>query len=186
MIKTLFLVLTFTAASLVSGRADTVNLSGDTTGAPTFLRPTETGARSFFNVPYNVYQFNVSVSGQFTFTLTAADPANYDTYLHLFANSFDPNDLSDPATNFLAGNDDRVLGRPDLGSGLTNFTLNAGQTYFFVVDGFFPTDAGAYTATITGPGVINIVPEPASTTLVILSGLGLAFVARRQLRSARA
>lgn len=116
--------------------ADTLNLNGDTSGAPSFVRPTESGARSFFTVPYQVYQFNVTTSGAFTFTLTAANPANYDTFLHLFAGAFDPTDLSDPAANFLAANDDRDFTNSFLGSGLTNVPLNAGTSYFLVVDGF--------------------------------------------------
>ena len=89
-------------------------------------------------------------------------------------------DLSDPAASFLAGNDDRVLGNPELGSGLTNFSLNAGTTYFLVVNGFFPTDAGAFTATISGNGPIQVVPEPSTRALLLLSALGLAWIGFRK------
>ncbi len=166
--------------------ADTLTLAGTTIGAPTFNRPTETGARSFFTVPYQVYQFNVATTGQFTFTLTAINPASYDTFLHLFLNAFNPLDLSDPATNFLAGNDDRVLGSSELGSGLTNFTLNAGATYFLVVDGFFAADAGGFSATITGPGAINVIPEPSTTALLALAGAGFVWLVRRRRSTRRA
>lgn len=169
-----------------SAFADTVNLAGDTTGAPLFTRPTETGARSFFSVPYNVYQFNVTTSGQFTFNLTALDPSTYDTFLHLFVDAFNPMDLSDPAANFLAANDDLNPNDPTLGSRLLNVNLTAGTTYFLVVDGFFGTDAGAYAASITGPGTINVVPEPSTTALCLFALAGIAFVARRQVRRARA
>ncbi len=44
-----------------------------------------------------------------------------------------------------------------------------------MVDGFFPTDAGAFTASISGPGTTNDVPEHASTlALLSVSGLLLA------------
>ncbi len=94
--------LLFPAALL----ANTIDFVGNTSGAPTFNRPTESGARSFFSVPFVAYQFNVLTSGAFTFTLNAADPAHYDTFLHLFVDAFDPADLSDPTVNFLAANDD--------------------------------------------------------------------------------
>lgn len=184
--KPLLLAFSFATLSLASALADTVNLSGDTTGAPTFNRPTETGARSMVGgaVPFNTYQFNVSTSGQFTFTLTAIDPSSYDTFLHLFVNSFDPADTSDPAANFLAGNDDRVLNQPDLGSGLS-IQLNSGTSYFFVVDGFGNTDFGPYNASITGPGTIDVVPEPSTVALLGLAAVGLVVYMRRGFRSAR-
>lgn len=186
MIKKLLLALSLTLLPLAAGQADTLVLSGNTTGAPTFVRPTETGARSFFAVPYNVYQFNVTTSGQFSFVLNAAAPANYDTFLHLFVGAFDPTDLSDPALNLLAANDDAVFGSPELGSGLMNANLISGTNYFFVVDGFIGSDAGAYTASITGPGAITIVPEPSTIALFTLSGLGLAAMVRRRRSHARA
>lgn len=183
---TLFFAAVASLFCAAESRADIANFAGDTKGGPAFVRPTETGARSFFAVPYNVYQFNVATSGAFTFTLTAADPANYDTFLHLFVNAFNPADLSDPATNFLAGNDDSNLNDPTLGSALNNFTLNSGTTYFLVLDGFSPSDAGAYTASISGPGAITVVPEPSSFALLGIAGMALLFAARRRQQNARA
>ncbi|MDQ6861066.1 MAG: PEP-CTERM sorting domain-containing protein [Verrucomicrobiota bacterium] len=164
--------------------ADTVNLAGNTAGAPTFTRPTETGARSFFAVPFIAYQFNVATSGAFTFTLNAVDPSSYDTFLHLFANAFNPADVSDPALNFFAANDDASGSTTN--SGLTNLTLFAGTTYFLVVDGFSGSDAGAFTASISGPGAINVVPEPSTIALLCTAGVTLATVMRRRSRQARA
>lgn len=184
--KIVLLGLAGSLSLALSGFADTVNLDGTTAASPTFLRPTETGARSFLSAPYAVYQFNVSTSGPFSFTLSAIDPASYDTFLHLFVNGFDPADVSDPALNFLAGNDDAVFGSPDLGSGLTNVSLTAGTAYFLVVDGFAGSDAGAFHATISGPGAINVVPEPSSITLLAFASLGFIAVLRRRLRNARA
>ncbi len=56
--------------------ANTIDFVGNTSGGPSFNRPTESGARSFFSVPFLACQFNVSTSGTFTFALNAANPAN--------------------------------------------------------------------------------------------------------------
>ncbi len=166
-------------------RADTINFSGSTLGGPAFLRPTETGARSFFTVAYNVYQFSVTTSGPFNFTLNAVDPASYDTFLHLYVNAFNPADISDPATNFLRANDDANPIDSTFGSALTNLTLNSGSTYFLVIDGFSTSDAGAYVASISGPGTINVVPEPSTFALLGLAGVAAMIVVRRRALSSR-
>lgn len=171
--KTKLLTLLLGALGLTAAFADSVNLVGDTTNSPAFNRPTEAGSPSLFFVPYNVYQFSVASSGPFTFTLSAVDPSSYDTFLHLFAGSFNPLDAS---ATFLAGNDDRDINDTNLGSGLTNISLSAGTTYFFVVDGFGATDAGPYTATISGASAITVVPEPSSFGIIgcgLLSLVGL-------------
>lgn len=168
----------FSASLLLvaAASADTLNLSGNTAGAPTFVRPTESGARSFFTAPYSVYQFNVSTSGAFTFTLNAVDPASYDTFLHLFVNAFNPADMSDPALNFLAANDDRDASTTN--SGLTSLSLNAGANYFLVIDGFSLTDAGAFNAIISGPGAITVVPEPSTVSILSLAIILIAILTK--------
>lgn len=163
--------------------ADTVTLSGNTLSAPSFNRPTETGARSLFSVSYSVYQFSVSTSGPFNFTLSALDPASYDTFLHVFINAFDPAETSNPALNLLAANDDASGSTTN--SALTSLSLTAGTTYFMVVDGFGSSDAGPFTASISGPGTINVVPEPSTVALLAMTGVGAVVVAQRASRKAR-
>lgn len=159
----------------VSAFAGSVTLLGDTTTAPTFNRPTETGATSAFTVHYNAYQINITQSGSYTFTLNATDPSSYDTFLHIFVNAFNPvslYDVNDQAINFLAANDDAS---PSTTNSAITATLDATKSYFFVADGFSGSDAGAYTASVTGPGSImaTVVPEPSSAVLMGLAGTGL-------------
>ena len=156
--------------------AGSLSLSGDTTGAPTFNRPTDTGAPSAFTVPYQAYLFTVSQDGPYNFTLTATDPSLYDTFLHLYVGSFNP---SAPSQGFFRANDDRG---PDatLGSALTGVSLSAASTYYLVADGYLASDYGAFTAGINGPGSISAsaVPEPSALLLLVGGALGTAWQRR--------
>ena len=58
---------------------------------------------------------------------------------------------------------------------LNGVNLTAGSKYFFVVDGFGNSDAGAFHASISGPGAIAAVPEPATTALLGIGAVGLVF-----------
>ena len=110
-----------------SASAASLTLTGDTTGAPVFNRPTTTGAPSIAggNVPFNAFQFSVTQSGAYSFTLVADDSSNYDTFLHLYINGFNP---AAPSDFFLAGNDD-ATNDPAAGSALNTHSLLQSGTY---------------------------------------------------------
>ncbi len=172
--------LAFSSIPPISGVAAVLTLRGDDTSSPVFNRPTETGALSFQNPHFDAYVFTVDFSGAYGFSLVATDPANFDTYIHLYQTGFNP---ADPEANFLRANDD-APGGVNAGSALSNINLAAGARYYLVADGFSVLDYGAYTATISGPGNITAaaVPEPSAmllTALAALGGIGLLRRARR-------
>lgn len=124
---------------------------------------------------YQVTPFTVATTGGYTFLMSAITPANWDTFLTLYANSFNP---AAALTNALAANDDN----PTIG--LSGFTINltAGVSYFAVATGFANTDVGTYSIAINPT---NAVPEPASWALMVL-GFGCAgFVVRRRAATVR-
>jgi hypothetical protein len=153
-------------------------------------------------------QFTVDISGAYVFEMasfnTVGTPSNaLDTFIRIYANSFNP--LS-PATNTLGFQDDftgvlTVLGGPN-GTGLggarpasrTTLNLVAGTTYFFIATTFRSTDfvsttttaqaTGAYDFGINGPGTVSVVPEPGTTALVAIAGLGLVCQVLRKRRQA--
>jgi PEP-CTERM motif-containing protein len=151
-------------------------LVNDTTGPLVFNRPTEAGddlSTIGSAVPYFALPFMVDQNGNYNFSATAASPSEFDTFIHLYAGPFS---LASPLDNLVFGNDDGVNGSPDLGSAF-NGPLLAGNTYTFVVSGFANSDFGAFSASISGPGNITVVPEPSVLALAGLGflGLGLAF-----------
>ena len=157
--------------------ADTVVVSGDTTGAPTYNRALTTTTLSAVGTdnPYEVTTFTVDTTGTYTLALNSDV---FDTFLSLYSPSFDP---SNALANILAVDDD---GGPDFNS-LISFTLTSGTTYLAVATGFAPEDFGAYTLTLDGPGDITLggggglVPEPATWAMMI-GGFGLAGGALRR------
>jgi hypothetical protein len=192
-VKLLFVSLMLTAVCFGTAQADSFTYTGDTFNNPsgTFNRPQENGTLSPLgtSVPYNVFQFTVTVGGQYSFLSTSLEPVNLDPFLVLYANAFNP---LNPLTNFVIANDDFNGSRTQ--SGFTT-TLSVGTSYFLVTTGktgapgvlFF--DAGRFTNTISGPGSIaagaptSTVPEPA--TLMLL-GTGLAGVVARVRQRRRA
>jgi hypothetical protein len=140
------------ASGCGSGVTTVTSFTGTTTlSDPTFNRSvggtTYTASGVGTAVHYQTHTFTVSVTGSYTFTLCTG---GFDSYLHIYANSFDP--LS-PATNFLVADDDGAA----CGSGSeATVTLTAGTTYVFVATGFDNTaDVGSYTVTFAGPGAVQ-------------------------------
>jgi PEP-CTERM motif len=121
-------------------------------------------------VPFNAQGFMVSVSGPYSFTLTA-DLNNFGPFLVLYENSFDS---STPLTNALIA-----------GSGSFTFDLTAGTTYIIVPTRFSSGLVGGFHGTISGPGEITpvgglVIPEP-TTMLLLATGLaGVAVKIRRK------
>lgn len=160
-------LLALAAAATLALPAQAITFTGTTVGGPVWNRP----LFDFSNVsglgtavPYKVTPFSVTASGSYVFQNTALLPAGWDNYSFVYQNAFNP---ATPLVNGVIGNDDN----PSIG--LSGFTtaLSAGTSYFYVVTGFANTDFGTYSASITGPGNVVLVPEPASYGLM---GLGLA------------
>ena len=64
-------------------------------------------------------------------------------------------------------------------SGFT-FALSAGASYIVVTTGFESgVDFGAYSNSISGPGTVNVVPEPGTYGLMALGLAFVGFAARR-------
>ncbi len=178
------------AAALLAGSilatpalAGVLVVTGDTTGKPTWNRPLEgfppvpplsaVGTA----VPYEVTTFTVTADGIYSFVNLATNPVNWDNYLHLYRDSFDP---TDQFTNLLAGDDDfGFIGR----SGF-DFGLLAGVTYLTVTSGFTNSSFGEWEMTIRGPGDIllgggGVIPEP-GTWALMMAGFGLVGCALRR------
>jgi hypothetical protein len=146
--------------------------TGNTTGAPTFNRPFEdfSGLSGVGTaVRYNVFEFTVSVAGEYTFLTTAP---SYDPFVFLYSPSFNP---ANATANGIVGNDD-LLGLTTSGFAAT---LSTGTTYLVVNTGFGNTDFGAFSTTIGGPGVVTQIPEPAAYLTMALGLAALSLLRRR-------
>ena len=165
--RVLLLALAVSAmCPLTAAVAQTVTLTGDTTGAPTFQRPVEDlSALSTIGTAahYDLYSFSAAASGLYTFTTTG----NFDTFALLYDAPFVP---TAALGNALIANDD-LQAAPFNVSGF-QFALVAGQNYAYVVTGFDNDEFGTFTTTIAAPVAVNV-PEPQAWALL---GLGLAAV----------
>ena len=155
-----------------TAQADIVTWTGDTTGGPTFDRPfadfsdfSPNGA----GVTYRTVALMVNGDGEYSFTLHGL---GFDTFLFLYENAFDPNDA---LTNGVAGNDDDV----SLTTSGFAAELTAGTQYFVIVTGFEAGEAGKYSLTVSGEGMISAVPEP-STWLMLAVGVTVVVCMRRR------
>lgn len=169
-------IISLAGAPLFGG---TLSFSGNTAGGNLYNRPTESGdslSDVGTAVPYVIQAFTVGLTGNYNFSTIANNPSVYDTFVHLYSGSFNP---ASPLSGLIVANDDMVNGNPNAGSGFTAQPLTSGGAYYYVVNGFGNSDAGSFTASITGPGSISAVPEPSTFALVGLAFGGLLVVRKR-------
>ncbi|WEF35779.1 FxDxF family PEP-CTERM protein [Pseudoduganella chitinolytica] len=156
-----------------SAQADIYTHTGDTTGGPTYNRPLE-GLSDLSaigtDVAYRTFNFNLSAMGEYTFLLTS----DYDGFMFIYQDSFD---AADPLTNALGGSDDLFGGTT---SGFYG-DLDAGN-YVLVFTGYANNDAGKFSVTIGGPGVITAVPEPATYMMLALGLAAVGYAQRRKMQ----
>lgn len=138
--------------SFTGGTLQTTNFAGDTSGDPTWTRPTSVGdgtsgsctlSGTATAVSYEALPMNVTEAGLYTITTTYG---GHDGYLFLYDGSFN---AADPCLNLIALNDD--FG--GIGGSQILATLTPGS-YTLVVTGFGNDDAGSYTGTVVGPGAV--------------------------------
>ncbi|GGE44116.1 hypothetical protein GCM10007421_17900 [Halopseudomonas oceani] len=116
-------------------------------------------------VTYNAQPFYVGTDGSYSLESSQT----YDGYLFVYQGSFDP---ADQVANFVAGDDDGNGGVTT--SNIDNINLTAGTRYIIVDTGFAAGDAGTYTTTITGPGVIYLATLPLVSADVLLGDLSIS------------
>lgn len=187
---------------LVAGtlHAGSITVSGDTTGDPTWNRPTEGTPPSYLSgtgtaVHYESWSFWVGSPGTYTFEIVQfpvisglpATSATFDTFLFLYGTSFDP---ASPLTNVLVGNEVNPF---TYNWSRIDYNLTASMQYFVIATGYYNetydiySGFGPYSLNLRGPGDINLgevapVPEP-STMLLLGSGLaGLVGYGRMRIR----
>jgi hypothetical protein len=146
LILLLLLVLPVRADSAtVSGTADAGSFDRDISGGYTFL---DCNWTTWADPLYaHEYTLNVSVSGSYTVTGTNTEPSTtFNVIVAVFAGSYDELNCVDSNVGSNSVSD--------------TWTLNAGQTYVFVVwidDGSYADGAdGSYSATISGSGQVCI------------------------------
>ncbi len=144
-----FFFATTTALALVAGSAALAQSSvvnGDTTGAPTWNRPIGAGPSLSGTGTATPFQtVNVTITQPLSFSAETT-VASFDTYLHLYQTSFDPNAQ---LTNLVAGDDDGGAGLLSLINAASDGPFTPGQ-YIVVVSGFSNGSFGTYTLEING------------------------------------
>ena len=154
-----------TLAAVGNAHAELYTFTGDTSSAPTFNRPVTRTALSNFgtDVRYAPFVFTASAAGAYTFI---TDTQRFDAYTFLYRGVFAP---TAPLANLITLSDDI----PDAShlSGFVSF-VDANTTYTYVTAGFENLEGGPFVATISGPGSITPVPEPAAYGM-LLAGLAL-------------
>ena len=173
--QVLSFALALSALVATPSLAATTIFTGNTTGGPTYNRAIANGNNAPVSlsgvgtaVRYAVTSFTVGQSGAYFFF----NGTNYDSYLGIHSNLFNP---LNALQNAVAYSDDFNL---TLDAGFSGLNLLAGTSYFAVSSGFDNNDFGAFTLTVSGPGVISggnpigPVPEPTVWGLMIV-GFGL-------------
>jgi hypothetical protein len=156
------------SSTLAYAQFPLATFDGDTTGDPTWNRPSTVGTGTSgsctlsgvgTDVSYETHTFTTDITGDYLIQVVGVDPG-YDTYLLLYEGSFDP---TDQCQNLIAlDDDDGTVNVSTIGagsySGRTPLTLLAGQEYTIVVSGFSTTgnDFGPYDGTISGPAGATI------------------------------
>lgn len=120
--------------------------TGTNIDGPEWDRPIGTGPSisSLGPVRYHAYKFQVTVTGSYDI----ASVQDYDGYLHLYANGFDP---VDQLVGLFAAADD---GPGGIGtSNLNAVTLSAGTDYYLITSAFEFGEEGEFENEICGPGL---------------------------------
>ncbi len=136
--------------------AQTQSYSGSTIGGPTWDRPIGAGPSISGLGPVAYHAETVSLIAG---TYDIYSDQDFDGYLHLYADSFNP---ADQLTNLLAGNDDGAGG---VGTSEIFGAAVAGGTYIVVTSGYQAGDQGNFSNRIV------LVPTPASAALLGLGGV---------------
>ena len=134
--------------------APLTSYSGTTTGNPFWTRPNEGGTctLSANSVRYHVQAFVVDTSGLYSMVSIQ----NYNGYLHLYQDSFNP---LDQCANYLNGDDNSGLGS---NQSELNHLLEPGTVYYLVTSGFASASVGTFTNNIArsgGGGVVYTLYE---------------------------
>lgn len=164
-------ISTFIAVATISSVfAGSFTIDGSYAGDPTMAVVTisspNCASQGATQVRYDAYPFTVDATGLYDFSASRPAAAGTLTSIYLMNSSFNP---AAALSNCLAGDN---TGNPTSFS----YNLTAGTVYYFVVfDDTFSQTGTTYTASINGPGNINILnqtnsdvcltPLPAGSTI---------------------
>ena len=164
-------IIPVTVTTPVAADPKVRTFTGTTVGGETYDRADDPSTLSTDGsaVAYRTYRFTVGATGTYGFEMTG----DYDSFLSLYAGSFDP---TSPLANLVDLNDDYFRHTSAFADDLV-----AGQTYVLVMSAYENGEAGFFSNAITGPGAIAQVSEPATVSL-FFGGLGLVGLARRRRR----
>ncbi len=146
--------------NLVGNNSDWFSdLPRTTIGCPTWNRPDANGtgvpgglSPGATATPFDVVSFTVSTTGDYTFKCTGTTPIDWNVYLMLYRDAFDP---ANPLQNVVIGDDDSAGGHA---AGFT-ITLQAGSRYFIVISGADNAAFGLYSLQVSGPDSAMLEPN---------------------------
>ena len=162
-------------SSTISASSSITTFSGDTTGAPTYDRPTsmDQGDSCSDNndtpVNYNTFTLTVPSDGSYDFTMCG--DASWDTFLALYEAPFDANSGC-TGNNLIVANDDDCSVQSTITANLV-----AGTNYVLVVSGYDDSEYGSYIVTASQPvtSVVESVEWYTSASGGTLIGTGSPF-----------